>query len=390
MDYAKFRKLLSEGEKRHIDFKIVCDAFRSQSVAPRGELARDICAMANNGYMASYVIVGVSDDGKQFKSVDNMKLTDDNLQDFCKKAVFPPPKVRVYRKTWKRALATHKGKEFVIIQIGPNRRQVFHLAQDFIDYRAKTCYRRNEVWIRRGATTDLATPEEIIRLASGQSLQETEEDKHRKVNRESFSRLSQHERCHLIIASTSSCLEKLGYKQLPRAEWVKIHALLGDSIYADVETRWKRIDSTAMIVRVLRCLPTLTSKALQQLYWSDAFDAYRLVYWDELPASISRLTRRRVKSVRRLCIAPVLRSVPPNRIEKALPRLRRIGRLLHYYQPSFERRWAKRDRHIPVPSSSELLILGGIKSVSDYEETLVQAIQSTEGESSTIIVPSKR
>jgi predicted HTH transcriptional regulator len=166
LDYQRFRTLLQEGEKAHVDFKIRCDAFATPNIGVRGELAKDICAMANNGNRASFIIIGVSDDATCFRSVDNNKLTDDNLQDFCKKALYPPPTVRLHWRNWKHALPAHRDKDFVVIQIGPNKRQAFRLAQDFVEYSQKACYRRNEVWIRRNATSDLATPEEIVRLAS--------------------------------------------------------------------------------------------------------------------------------------------------------------------------------------------------------------------------------
>jgi hypothetical protein len=172
--------------------------------------------MANNGNRASYIVIGVSDDATRFRSVDNDKLTDDNLQDFCKKAIYPPPVIRLHRKKWKRALPAHRGKDFMIIQIGPNPRQVFRLAQDFIDYNRKTCYRRNEVWIRRNATNDLATPEEIVRLATGQSPQG---DDQVKADREAFSRMSQSEQITRISDETDSCLRDLGYAALPQREW---------------------------------------------------------------------------------------------------------------------------------------------------------------------------
>jgi hypothetical protein len=169
MNYSKFKSLIKGKEKAHVDFKTKCDAFLSRTLAPKAELAKDICAMANNGNVASYIIIGVSDDAKTFESVSNDKLTDDNLQSFCKSSIFPPPKVKLYRENWRDAAPKHKGKTFVIIQVGPQARRAFRLARDFINYREGLCYRNNEVWIRRGATTDLATPEEIARLVEGKA-----------------------------------------------------------------------------------------------------------------------------------------------------------------------------------------------------------------------------
>ena len=67
-------------------------------------------------------------------------------------------------------MGPHAGIEFAIIQVGPHARQAFRLAQDFIDWQERYCFRRNEVWIRRGATSDLASPEEIMRLVKGQPV----------------------------------------------------------------------------------------------------------------------------------------------------------------------------------------------------------------------------
>ena len=169
MEYKKFQQLVKGGEKDNVDFKIRCDAFNSKLKQPKAELAKDICTMANNGHVASYIIVGVSDDGKGFESVSNTNLTEEKLQSFCKAAISPPPRVRVHTECWPKAAKKHKGKRFVIIQVGPNTRQAFRLARDFITWNEGICYRRNEVWIRRGSTSDLAAPEEIVRLAKGQA-----------------------------------------------------------------------------------------------------------------------------------------------------------------------------------------------------------------------------
>ena len=175
MDYRRFRELVEGGEKSTVDFKLRCHAFarrtvgRAQSELANAELAKDICAMANNGYTASYILVGVSDDGHTFETVDNPSLTDDNLQAFCKTAVYPPPKVQIHRECWDDGRPEHVGKGFVIIQVGPQARQAFRLQRDFVDYEHRYVYRRNDVWIRRNATSDLATPEEIARLVKGKA-----------------------------------------------------------------------------------------------------------------------------------------------------------------------------------------------------------------------------
>ena len=70
MEYSLFTRLIAEGEKANVDFKIRCDAFLAPIIAPKSELAKDICAMANNGNKTSYILIGVSDDGKNLESVN--------------------------------------------------------------------------------------------------------------------------------------------------------------------------------------------------------------------------------------------------------------------------------------------------------------------------------
>lgn len=206
MKYSKFQQLVKGKEKANVDFKLRCDAFLSRRLAPKAELARDICAMANNGNVASYILVGVSDDGQSFESVSNAKLTDDHLQSFCKAAIFPPPKIRVHREQWTQASSAHAGKDFVIIQVGPNARQAFRLATDFIAYREKMCYRRNEVWIRRGATSDLATPEEIARLVKGQPP----EGKRKPEDNVQYARLPRDKQLEAMLNDFQKCVDEIG------------------------------------------------------------------------------------------------------------------------------------------------------------------------------------
>src|SRR5215469_11560537 len=123
MNYIEFKRLIDAGECSRVDFNIHCSAFDSSSPdcsAAKAELAKDICAFANNGNVASYIIVGVSDDRRNFKSISNIQLTDDNLQAFCKLAIFPPVSLRLTNYKWAGATQAHAGKTFTIIQVGPN------------------------------------------------------------------------------------------------------------------------------------------------------------------------------------------------------------------------------------------------------------------------------
>ena len=159
-----FARLVRNGEKATVDFKIECEALRASNprkVQANAELLKDLCAMANNGSVASYIIIGVSDNGREFKSILNRQLTSDNLQRLIQELLHPIPKIQVYDRIWRRAPLRMRGKRMVVIQIGPNPRKPSGFARDLIDWTAKICFRRNEVWVRNGATTDVATPEQV-------------------------------------------------------------------------------------------------------------------------------------------------------------------------------------------------------------------------------------
>src|SRR5262249_20347613 len=145
MDYENFKKLVAKGERANVDFKIECNAFVSRGKAEKAELAKDVCAMCNNGNTRSYLLIGVSDDGLNFKAVTNPNLTPDNFQTFVKDAVSPPPKATLERVIFAKAAPEHRGMEFAIIEIGPHRRQAFCIAKDFIDYKEKVCIRQYDV-----------------------------------------------------------------------------------------------------------------------------------------------------------------------------------------------------------------------------------------------------
>jgi hypothetical protein len=413
MDHATFRKLVGEGEKPGVDFKIECHAFATKDTAPRAELAKDICAMANNGYVASYIIIGVSDDGTAFKGVSNRKLTDDNLQDFCKKAIFPPPKIRVHRETWKRVATAYGGKEFVIIQVGPQGRQAFRLAQDFISYEEKVCFRRNEVWIRRGATSDLATPEEICRLASGKPALVDEADEDREKDRQEFALKSEYERKSAVEHAAAEMLTASSYIKVREMDWDKMrtkelealfplffhrsHALLEPYSYGmwafhrkglstqPVQAFTKRTGNTIVFVllwAVASSLPTKDLKFLQDYMHREFAKSSDII------TALSGTKKRQIGAVRRILLLPVLGSVTANRIQKAIPSVRRAAPYPHYYRSNLVGPDKRRsDDWIVLPSSSELLIMDGIESVGDFSETLTHMLEVVEQNKDTVITP---
>ncbi|MCE5272767.1 ATP-binding protein [bacterium] len=176
MEYTKFKQLIKEGERSNVDFKITCEAFSSARKRENAELVKDVCSMANNGNIASYIIIGVSDDGAIFKSVNNDQLTEEHLQDLIKANLNPIPSVRFFDRKWPKADLRHRNKRFVIIQVGPNARQAYRFSKDIVAYEEKCVFKKNEVWIRRGRICDLATPEEIAKLVKGKDPLEKSDD----------------------------------------------------------------------------------------------------------------------------------------------------------------------------------------------------------------------
>lgn len=172
--YADFKKLLEQGEHEQLDFKVLSKAFMEKKATV--ELVKDIVALANNGYKKSFLVIGVSDDMKGFRSVDNAQLKELNIQALCKDSIIPAPRLSVYDCKWNHAGVeeVHKDKRFVIIQVGPNPRQCFRFAKDYIDWDDKFHFRKHEVWVRRGSTSDTAQPAEIKRLLEGMDYKEKE------------------------------------------------------------------------------------------------------------------------------------------------------------------------------------------------------------------------
>jgi hypothetical protein len=371
MDYSKFRQLVKDGEKPTVDFKIDCDAFNSKLKAPNAELAKDICAMANNGNVSSYIIVGVSDDGRSFLSVKNTKLTDDNLQSFCKTAIFPPPKIKVLPTKWiKGTSLNHNGKEFVIIQIGPQRHQVFRLAKDFIEYKEKLCYRRNEVWIRRGSTSDLATPEEIAKIVEGVSLTQIERDPKIQEERLDFSRLSQHEKEFQIKEAAIASLSRDMKYSISRPVTEFTESLV-----------WKKLKKTLVLIYILPCETSMPQKYLIEV----SYRTYsKLAYKNEIPLS-SRILKN-ITAIKRIILLSVLESVPESRIAKVFPSWKKAGPFSHYYRTMLRRPYHSKDeKKTLLSSSSELLVIDKIKSESEFTEILKKAIIEAESIDETVI-----
>lgn len=399
MDYKKFQQLVREKEKPNVDFKIECHAFISKNETPKAELAKDICAMANNGNIASYIIIGISDDGEKFKSVENDKLTDENIQNFCKLAIYPHPKVKVYKQNWgDQSLPTQKDKEFVILQIGPHAQKAFRLAKDFIDYKENLCYRRNNVWIRRGSTSDLATPEEIAQMVNGQPFESSISETQLQEARQKFSQESQNGRQSLVRTVTVVNFLKKGYsaisadeqikfyddersKPTPYSQYLNLSNHPGSSYFYSLF--WKKIDRTLNLIYFVGCRAKLSKADIDDgVKWRGIFPQ-EPVKWEYINLLFPQLDRQNINAVRRIWWLSVLETVPVNRITSAIPTCKPSSIALHFYMTAFNK-WSIRKGRNLIDSSSELIIIQDIKSVDEYNAKFELSFEKL-GEIETII-----
>lgn len=387
MNYKDFLKLIKAGETQTVDYKLECNAFADRGISSNGELAKDICAMSNNGSKASYLVIGVSNDRKTFKSVRNLKLTDDNVQEFCKESIVPPPKVRVHICKWRKASREHANKRFVIIQVGPNRKTAYRLNRNFIDYKQRVCHRRNEIWIRRRAISDLATPEEVASLLR---LSRDPVDPKTRTHRQSFSSLSQVEKRKDITRAGLPVLKKLGLQQLFKKD------CKGDSRFlfgarGNSSSFWRKDGFSIVLVTLQNCRNSLVQQDLLSLFDSmHVVTSSCLAEWDRLPKPIVRLTRRRVRVIRRLTIVPVLAKVPQSRVGKSLGTARTLTPGEHYCLDSL---WDSSSHSIDKPrqkslhSSTEIVVVDQILSRQEYSERLVESVERALNQKSTIATP---
>jgi hypothetical protein len=384
MKYFDFLRLIQAGEKTNVDFKVRSDVFAQSGIDAKAELAKDICAMANNGNVASYIVIGVSDDRNTFHSVTNQKLTDDNLQDFCKKAIHPPPKLKLSRERWRHASVDHRGKEFVIIQIGPQPRQMFRLAQDFIDYKKNVCYRRNEAWIRRNATTDLATPEEIARILNGRRLEQDELDPERAKERQIFAHASQSEQSQIISSVTKEIFIKSGYNLVRSKDWPGTMQIF---FRLKIDTFHKRYKNTGFLVFVLPCWDTFRLPDLS-FYMKWGYLHQEFLKWTELPKQITNRPKSQIRGVRAIWYMPIVGKVPISKVTKRFTQYRKAASILYFYAPELRSEQNDSDQNdSEIISSSEILIVDRILSKSDYTELLSRAINIVEKKQNTLRKP---
>jgi hypothetical protein len=190
-----------------------------------------------------------------------------------------------------------------------------------------------------------------------------------------FSQLSQHEKKMLIsVIPMKLLLEEMKYSKIKST-----------NTQSNIEKYmvWKKDEE---ILHIIYCLPCQTSLLQEDLSWI-TFKAPmedRFALKEKLPIPDQFL--KDIEVVKRLVLLPVLSSVPDSRVVKAQPYWRKAGGLAHYYVTTLRKPFqTKGEKFTLLPSSSELLIIDKIRSVSDFFQSLRNAITEAEKDNNTIV-----
>lgn len=262
MNLALFLKLVRGGEKSNVDFKLTCNAFNRSSgnqEKAKAELVKDICAMANNGLSTSYLIIGVGDDGKRVESVEDQNLSSQNIHTLLRDSIHPRPVVNFYRCCWPKAPKPFTRVNFVVIKIGPNSRNAYRFSRDMIDSGKGFHFRKNEVWIRNGDTSDLATPEQISSLLG--RTRATQIDPEPSFDITEYKKIKRGEQLKALAADAISLFEESDFKRqdlLPKG-------LMASALSQPQFRLLLKIRETPFLLRCL-FVPELTSRQCNSFY----------------------------------------------------------------------------------------------------------------------------
>lgn len=380
LSYRKFCELIKQGETATVEFKQECKAFTGEETA-NDELAKDICALANNGNTLSYLIIGVIDGMRGYRSLENTKISDDALQNLCRDHIFPFPRVKFYTVKWKEISPTIIG----VIEVGRHSsKTIFRLVKDGKGGK----HRRNNVWIRRNAVCDLASPEEIIAKAAGKP----ESLSHAIITaRDEFSKLSPSEQSKLITTTIRQQAKKLGYSVIRNKNWI-------NSNYSYIIQGWQppmirfpsgidaffvpfskicESDRSIIILSIFNCLVNLTKNDIELKRWrTGCANLADVRHMEAISKSFKPI------QVKRITILPVLRSVPTQKITLGLYDWRQVG-LEHYFYSTTD----IGENEYLIPSSTELLLLDHILSPIELSQIFSLMLRKAEAFSESVMYP---
>lgn len=222
--------------------------------------------------------------------------------------------------------------------------------------------------------------------------EEIEKDSNLRLEREKFSIVSSEQRCNLVSSQTPSFLKQQGFRLLGKiysgdfmSHRFSFDPKLGGNSFG---VYWKKFDNVALLVMCLYCGKELNKSQLKELkvHVIEKFSTRYFAQWKDFPAKIASRSSSvsEVQAIRRLVLIPVLGKVPITRTDSVFPDWHRSGNYLHYYYPELSLFISQ-----SVPSSSEFLILGDIKSISDYGDYLSKVFNAIKSERTPIIFSKK-
>lgn len=157
-------ELRLQGESDSLDYKRVLDVASRKGKA---DFAKDVVAFANTGgNPIKHILVGVEDDGT-FPQPDDREehgqrvhsLKDTTLQQIVNDRTLHAPSVRI------KAKGEHRDGPYTLIEITSKAANVpYRYFAKPVDSRAQGATAHGEVWVRKGTTKHLASPDEVADL----------------------------------------------------------------------------------------------------------------------------------------------------------------------------------------------------------------------------------
>ncbi|MBP1743153.1 MAG: ATP-binding protein [Firmicutes bacterium] len=140
MDSKRLSNLIKRPEGPKLDFKLTIDL---QLESGRKELAKDVCAIANSKGGRGYIIIGIEDKTKKVVGVEDLGITEEQIQQIITSRSEPPIPVSL-------EYVDYDKKTLGIINIYDGPHKPYQVRETGAFY------------IRRGSTTDIMRKQEII------------------------------------------------------------------------------------------------------------------------------------------------------------------------------------------------------------------------------------
>jgi hypothetical protein len=244
-------------------------------------------------------------------------------------------------------------------------------------------------WRRQGSVKFRKDLVARLRLVTAPLRRDRETRAALSIERAEFAQLSLTERRALVSGKVDVVLKSQGYKECGSLR--HLAPITRGVAFArhDMKLLWTLAKGTLVLIDPSYCFDSLQK---QDLEWASQASILsdisndRRVQWGNLPKDLRKLTRRKVRSIRRIRLVSVLKAITSGRIEQTLGRWRRLESASLYYLPSFRRTqfYPDNEGHV-MPSSSEVLLLSGIKSLSEFESELADALSAVENRQDTLI-----